>query len=95
MRSDRIDVLFDLAGHTAGSRLLVFARKPAPIQITWIGYVGTTGLAAMDYMLADRCEIPRRRAALSERVLRMPDCYVLRSAAEPRRSARFRPGRGT
>jgi predicted O-linked N-acetylglucosamine transferase (SPINDLY family) len=70
-------VLFDLAGHTGYNRLLAFARKPAPIQITWIGYEGTTGLAAMDYILADRFEIPAGdEVHYRERVLRMPTGYV-------------------
>jgi predicted O-linked N-acetylglucosamine transferase (SPINDLY family) len=78
IRADRIDILFDLAGHTAGGgRLLMFARKPAPIQITWIGYEGTTGLEAMDYILADRYTIPAgTEASYRERVLRMPHGYV-------------------
>jgi predicted O-linked N-acetylglucosamine transferase (SPINDLY family) len=77
IRADQVDVLFDLAGHTAGNRLLVFARKPAPIQITWLGYVGTTGLQAMDYLLADRFEIPLGQERFyRERILRMPDGYV-------------------
>ena len=77
IREDRIDVLFDLAGHTARNRLLVFARKPAPIQVTWAGYVGTTGLSAMDYLLADRYEIPPgTERHYRERVLRMPNGYV-------------------
>jgi predicted O-linked N-acetylglucosamine transferase (SPINDLY family) len=77
IRADRIDILFDLAGHTARNRLLVFARKPAPVQITWAGYVGTTGLAAMDYLLADRHEVPPgAERYYRERVLRMPDGYV-------------------
>jgi predicted O-linked N-acetylglucosamine transferase (SPINDLY family) len=77
IRDDQIDILFDLAGHTAHNRLLTFARKPAPIQITWMGYVGTTGLSAMDYILADRYEIPpQSEVYYCERVLRMPDGYV-------------------
>ncbi len=77
IRSDRINVLFDLAGHTGGTRLMVFARKPAPVQITWLGYEGTTGLEAMDYILADRWTIPvDSESFYRERVLRMPDGYV-------------------
>ena len=76
IRVDQIDILFDLAGHT-GQRLLVFARKPAPLQISWIGYVGTTGLAAMDYLIADRFHVPPgSEHHYRERVLRLPDGYV-------------------
>jgi predicted O-linked N-acetylglucosamine transferase (SPINDLY family) len=77
IRADRIDILFDLAGHTAKNRLPVFARKPAPLAITWAGYVGTTGLTAIDYILADRYQIPPgAEVHYREQVLRMPDGYV-------------------
>lgn len=77
IREDRIQILFDLAGHTAQNRLLTFARRPAPIQITWIGYEGSTGLSAIDYLLADRHLVPPdAERYYSERVLRLPDSYV-------------------
>jgi predicted O-linked N-acetylglucosamine transferase (SPINDLY family) len=77
IRADRIDILFDLAGHTAGNRLLVFARRPAPLQMSWIGYPGTNGLDAIDYLIADRFHVPPgAEVHYRERVLRLPEGYV-------------------
>lgn len=74
---DKIDVLFDLAGHTSQNRLLLFAERAAPVQITWAGYVGTTGLDSMDFLLGDRFHLPEgSEAYASERLLRMPNSYV-------------------
>jgi protein O-GlcNAc transferase len=58
IRQDKIDILVDLSGHTAGNRLLVFARKPAPIQITAWGYASGTGMSAMDVFFTDPVMVP-------------------------------------
>lgn len=77
IRDDRIDILFDLAGHTARNRMLTFARKPAPIQVTWIGSEGTTGVRAIDYLLADRHVVAAgSESGYHERILRLPDAYL-------------------
>ncbi|WP_282183687.1 tetratricopeptide repeat protein [Herbaspirillum sp. ST 5-3] len=59
IHEDGIHVLIDLAGHTAGNRLAVFAWKPAPIQVTWLGYFATTGMREMDYILCDEIALPQ------------------------------------
>ncbi len=84
IRGDGIDILVDLAGHTARNRLMVFARKPAPVQISYLGHPGTTGLAAMDYRLTDGLADPMgmTEGFHSERLVRLPKtnwCF-----AEPR-----------
>jgi len=81
IRADSIDVLVDLSGHTKRSRLHVFARHPAPIQITWLGYLNTTGLTTIDYRICDRHTDPQGEtdAFNAERLYRLPHsqwCYA-------------------
>ncbi|MBF0334764.1 MAG: tetratricopeptide repeat protein [Alphaproteobacteria bacterium] len=72
-----IDLLIDLSGHTSHHRLGTFARKPAPVQATWAGYVGTTGLEAIDYLIADRFHVPEGwERHHVERVIRLPNGSV-------------------
>lgn len=77
IRDDKIDILIDMSGHTAAHRLKVFARKPAPVQITWLGYFDTTGMAAMDYILCDDKVLPAASEKwFVEKPLRMPGSYL-------------------
>jgi predicted O-linked N-acetylglucosamine transferase (SPINDLY family) len=87
IRADQIDILVDLAGHTAGRRLLAFARKPAPVQVTHFGYPNTTGLAAMDHRVTDPYADPpgQTEAFHTEELIRLPEvawCYQPSPAPE-------------
>ena len=77
VRRDGIDILIDLAGHTTNHSLPVFALKPAPVQITWIGYPNTSGLTAMDYRLTERFSDPPRETERwhSEELIRLPETF--------------------
>lgn len=80
IREDNIDILVDLAGHTAGNRLLVFARKPAPIQIAYLGYPNTRGFDAIDYWFTDALADPPGQSErfYVEEIVRLPNgfnCY--------------------
>lgn len=77
IESDQIDILVDLSGHTAGQRLLVFARKPAPLQVTWLGFPATTGVSAIDYRLTDPYGDPPglTEHLYSETLLRLPAIF--------------------
>ena len=78
VRQDSIDILVDLTGHTDNHRLLLFARKPAPVQVTWNGYANTTGMSAMDYRITDAYADPpgMTEHLHSEKLVRLPDIYM-------------------
>ncbi len=77
IEQDRIDILVELAGHSDGNRLLVLARKPAPIQVTYLGYPDTTGIQAVDYRLTDDlADSPQSQQFHTEKLVFLPDGFL-------------------
>ncbi|MEI6002935.1 tetratricopeptide repeat protein [Paraburkholderia bengalensis] len=75
--NDNIDILFDMSGHTAFNRLPVFASKPAPVQVTWLGFFASTGVKEIDYVFGDRYVLPpEEEHHFIEKPWRMPDGYL-------------------
>lgn len=80
IRQDQIDILVDVSGHTAGSRLTAFAYRPAPVQVSWLGYFATTGLPYIDAVLLDEWSAPAgTESVFTETIMRLPSgrfCYT-------------------
>ena len=83
IHADGIHILLDLAGHTARNRLPVFSWKPAPVQISWLGYFATTGMAEMDYLLSDAVSVPaEHRDQFTEQIAYLPETRLCFTAPQ-------------
>ena len=76
--NDKIDILVDLMGYTAGNRLEICALRPAPVQVSWLGFPGTTGADFFDYIIVDRIVVPENQKPFySEKMVYMPHSYQI------------------
>jgi protein O-GlcNAc transferase len=92
LRELEIDIAVDLMGHTFGGRTGIFARRPAPLQVNYLGFPGTMGASYMDYLIADRIVVPAaQQRHYTESIVRMPDCFQAND--DQRRIAAHRPAR--
>jgi predicted O-linked N-acetylglucosamine transferase (SPINDLY family) len=95
LREREIDVAVDLAGHTAGARPAIFASRPATVQVNYLGFPGSTGADFVDFIIADHTVVePADEPRYSERVLRLPHCYLPFDSTSPRSQARSRDQAG-
>ena len=89
IKKDKIDILVDLAGHTANNRLMIFANKPAPIQVTYLGYPNTTGLSTIDYRITDKISDPKENDNLYiEKLVYIKPCFLCYSP--PKKILKYR-----
>ena len=93
IRADRVDILFDLAGHSANNALPVLALRPAPVQLSGIGYFATTGLSTVDYFLTDVYTDPpgENDACFTEKLLRLPESHLCYRASRAGERSRIAP----
>jgi protein O-GlcNAc transferase len=91
LREMEIDIAIDLGGHTGLTRLQIFAHRPAPVQVSWLGYPGTTGAPFIDYLIADKIVAPfEHQPFFSEQLVHLPDTYF---PTDPARPAGIAPSR--
>jgi protein O-GlcNAc transferase len=84
IRDDRIDILVDLKGHTEGAPTAAIARRPAPIQVQWLGYPGTMGAPYVDYLIGDAIVTPFAQAGdYGESLVQLPNAYQPNDRARP------------